>query len=53
MIKGSGIPNKVFAKGCSYNKSLVPNTTAQNMALNRRVEIYLYPNQQAVVDQCR
>jgi outer membrane protein OmpA-like peptidoglycan-associated protein len=53
MIKSSGIPNQVFAKGCSYNKSLVPNTTPQNMALNRRVEIYLYPNQQAVVDQCR
>jgi len=52
-IKSSGIPNQVFAKGCSYNKSLVPNTTPENMALNRRVEIYLYPNQQAVVDQCR
>jgi outer membrane protein OmpA-like peptidoglycan-associated protein len=53
MIKSSGIPNQVFAKGCTYNKSLVPNTTPENMALNRRVEIYLYPNQQAVVDQCR
>ena len=53
MIKQSGVPNQVFAKGCSYNKPLVPNTTPSNMALNRRVEIYLYPNQQAVVDQCR
>ncbi len=53
MIKASGVTNQVFAKGCSYNKSIVPNTTPANMALNRRVEIYLYPNQQAVVDQCR
>jgi len=53
MIKSSGIPNKIYAKGCSYNKSLVPNTTPANMALNRRVEIYLYPNAGAVVDQCR
>jgi len=53
MIKSSGIPNQVFAKGCSYSKPLVPNTTPQNMALNRRVEIYLYPNQQAVIDPCR
>jgi len=52
-LKNSGIPNQVFAKGCSYNKSLVPNTTPENMALNRRVEIYLYPNQESVVDQCR
>jgi len=52
-IKQCGIANQVFAKGCSYNKSIVPNTTPANMALNRRVEIYLYPNQQAVVDQCR
>ena len=53
MIKSSGIQNQVFAKGCSYNKSIVPNTTPQNMALNRRVEIYLYPNQSAVIDPCR
>jgi outer membrane protein OmpA-like peptidoglycan-associated protein len=52
-VKNSGVANQVFAKGCSYSKSLVPNTTPENMALNRRVEIYLYPNQQAVVDQCR
>jgi len=53
MLKSSGIPNRVYAKGCSFSKPLVPNTTPQNMALNRRVEIYLYPNEQAVVDQCR
>jgi len=53
MIKSSGIPNQVYAKGCSYSKPLVPNTTPENMALNRRVELYLYPNQQSVVDPCK
>ena len=53
MLKQSGIPNKVYAKGCSYNKAIVPNTTPQNMALNRRVELYLYPNSSVVVDPCR
>ncbi len=49
----SGIPNQIFAKGCSYDKPLVPNTSPENMALNRRVEIYLYPNENAVIDPCR
>ena len=51
-IYNSGISNQVFSKGCSYNKPLVPNNTAHNMALNRRIEIYLYPNQDAIVDAC-
>ncbi len=52
-IKQSGIPNRVFAKGCSYNKAVVPNTTPENMALNRRVELYLYPNSSVVIDPCK
>ncbi len=52
-IKRSGIQNRVFAKGCSYNKAIVPNTTPANMALNRRVELYLYPNSSVVTDPCR
>ena len=52
-LKQSGIPNRVYAKGCSYNKAIVPNTTPANMALNRRVELYLYPNSSVVIDPCR
>lgn len=51
-IYNSGIKNQIFSKGCSYNKPIAPNTTKENMALNRRVEIYLYANQQAIVDAC-
>ena len=42
-------------KGCSYNKALVPNDTAQNRALNRRVEVYLFGdrNQMNMSDPCR
>ncbi|MCH9739893.1 MAG: OmpA family protein [Epsilonproteobacteria bacterium] len=44
--------NQIFSKGCSFSKPVAPNTSERNMALNRRVEIYLYPNQNAVVDPC-
>ncbi|NEW60439.1 OmpA family protein [Sulfurovum sp. bin170] len=49
----SGLKNPVYSKGCSYSKPIAPNTSATNMALNRRVEIYLYPNQASVIDPCR
>jgi outer membrane protein OmpA-like peptidoglycan-associated protein len=52
MIKNSGIPNRVYRKGCSFDKPVVPNTDEKNMALNRRVEIFLYPNENFVVNQC-
>lgn len=51
-IYNSGIKNKVFSKGCSYNKPIAVNTTKENMALNRRVEIYLYPNEAAIINPC-
>ena len=51
-IKNSGIPNRVYKKGCSYDKPIVPNSDEKNMALNRRVEIFLYPNENFVVNQC-
>jgi len=51
-IKRSGITNPIYAKGCSFSKPIVPNTNSVNWALNRRVEIYLYPNQESVIDPC-
>lgn len=48
-----GINNPSYTTGCSYNKALVPNSSERNMALNRRVEIYLYPNNKVRVDPCR
>lgn len=51
-LKNAGITNSLYSKGCSFSKPIVPNTSASNMALNRRVEIYLYPNQNAVIDPC-
>ncbi len=52
-LYSSNIQNKIFSKGCSYNNPVAPNTDATNMALNRRVEIYLYPNAESVIDVCR
>jgi len=52
-IKSSGVPNQVFAKGCSYDKPIASNSNETDMALNRRVEVYLYPNEASVIDPCR
>ena len=48
-----GIDNPSYITGCSYSKALVPNNSERNMALNRRVEIFLYPNNDVRVDPCR
>jgi len=52
-IHASGINNPIYSKGCSYLKPIAQNTSDLNMALNRRVEIYLYPNQESVIDPCQ
>jgi len=52
LIKNSGIANRVYKKGCSFDKPVVPNSSEENMALNRRVEIFLYPDESFVVNQC-
>ena len=52
-IKHGGITNPIYAKGCSFTKQVAPNTSDANMALNRRVEVYLYPSQDAVIDPCQ
>ncbi len=52
-IYSSGISNQVFSKGCSFSKPIAPNTGEVNWGLNRRVEVYLYPNQASVIDPCR
>lgn len=51
-ISTGGVTNPIYSKGCSFSKPVVQNTSASNMALNRRVEIYLYPSQDAVIDPC-
>jgi outer membrane protein OmpA-like peptidoglycan-associated protein len=53
IIYSSGVQNQIFSKGCSFDKPVAPNNNATNMALNRRVEVYLYPNQQSVIDVCK
>ena len=52
ILRNNGINNPIYSKGCSYLKPLVPNTNETNWALNRRVEVYLYPNENAVIDPC-
>jgi len=52
IISQGGVANPMYSKGCSFSKPVVPNNSIANMALNRRVEIYLYPNQEAVIDPC-
>ena len=52
-LYSTGIQNRSYITGCSYGNPLVDNSNSQNMALNRRVEIYLYPNNDVRVDACR
>ncbi|SFV55261.1 Outer membrane lipoprotein omp16 precursor [hydrothermal vent metagenome] len=47
------INNRSYTVGCSFDNPIVPNDTERNMALNRRVEIFLYPNNDVRVDPCR
>ncbi len=52
-LYSTGITNNSYITGCSYARPLVDNSNEQNMALNRRVEIYLYPKNDVRVDACR
>ena len=47
------VNGKPYTKGCSYNKAIVPNDSAKNRALNRRVEVYLYADSNRMTDPCR
>jgi len=53
IIYNSGVQNQIFSKGCSFDKPVAPNDSVSNMGLNRRVEVYLYPNQESIIDACR
>ncbi len=50
MLAVNGYP---LIKGCSYDKAIVPNNSAKNRALNRRVEVYLYADRSRMSDPCR
>jgi len=47
------INGRPYTKGCSFDKAIVPNNSARNRALNRRVEVYLYANQSNMTNPCR
>ena len=47
------VNGRPYTKGCSYNKAIVPNDSAKNRALNRRVEVYLYADRNRMSDPCR
>lgn len=47
------VNGRPFTKGCSYDKAIAPNDTAENRALNRRVEVYLYADRNKMTDPCR
>ncbi len=52
IIYNSNVNNQVFSKCCSYNNPVIVNTSKENMALNRRVEIYLYSDKNQVINAC-
>jgi outer membrane protein OmpA-like peptidoglycan-associated protein len=46
------VNGRPYTKGCSYSKAIVPNDSARNRALNRRVEVYLYQDRNMMSDPC-
>ena len=53
MLKSLEVTNTIYARGCSFSKPIVPNDTPAHMAMNRRVEIYLYPDEASVINACQ
>jgi outer membrane protein OmpA-like peptidoglycan-associated protein len=47
------VNSRPLVKGCSWEKPIAPNNNARNRALNRRVEVYLYADRNAMTDPCR
>lgn len=39
-------------KGCAYSREIAPNNSPKNMALNRRVEVYLFADARNMQDPC-
>ena len=52
-LRSRGAQGTISPQGCSYNKPLVPNNSPRNMALNRRVEVYLYRSDAARMNPCQ
>lgn len=48
----ANVLGQASTKGCSYSKAIVPNSNASNMALNRRVEVYLFADANNMIDPC-
>ncbi|MCF6245076.1 MAG: OmpA family protein [Sulfurovum sp.] len=46
------VNGKPYTKGCAYTKEIAPNISKKSRALNRRVEVYLYPNKEVMSDPC-
>jgi len=49
----AGVDNPSTVTSCSYSKPIATPGTKQSRILNRRVEIYLYPNGKERIDPCR
>ncbi len=52
-LRSRSAQGTISPQGCSYNKPLVPNNSPRNMALNRRVEVYLYRGDAARINPCQ
>jgi len=50
LLSVNGYPT---TRGCSESKPIAPNNNYTNRALNRRVEVYLFANQDVMIDPCR
>ena len=51
-ISVANVLGATSTKGCAYAKAIAPNTSPNNMALNRRVEVYLFSDSNNMSDPC-
>lgn len=51
-ISVANILHATSTKGCSYDKAIIVNTSEENMALNRRIEVYLFSDSKMMIDPC-
>jgi outer membrane protein OmpA-like peptidoglycan-associated protein len=53
LVKGGVNPERIIVVGCGPKKPIASNDTAEGRALNRRVEILVYPKGTAIPNACQ
>ncbi len=53
LLFNAGIRDEIFAKGCSDNKANPENMDKYNKIIDRKINIYIYPNKTNIINHCK